>query len=352
MMQTRSYTVTFTTPAFLGNAEQSGQWRTPPFKHLLREWWRVAYAEARNYAVNPNALRQEEARLFGVAADEDGSSRSQLRLRLGRWEEGRLRQWTAGGRVQHPEVGRGGAAVGADLYLGYGPLSYDRNSRSTALKANAAIQASESNRLMLAFPEQDSMLVERSLELINSLGSLGGRSRNGWGSLVINDMDWCETLPFRDWRSCLDEQWPHAIGQDEQGALLWWTEPHEDWSSLMQTLAELKIGYRTQFRFHAGRNAERPEERHWLSYPVTNHTVKPWDQAVKDSKIKVLGLSNRLPNMLRFKVWQDADGYWGCIYHMPHLPPRQFRPDRQAIERVWQQVHRFLDDQQNLERQG
>jgi CRISPR-associated protein Cmr1 len=34
-MKRLEYTVSFTTPAFLGNAEQAGQWRTPPFKALL-----------------------------------------------------------------------------------------------------------------------------------------------------------------------------------------------------------------------------------------------------------------------------------------------------------------------------
>ena len=36
-MQQMSYEVSFLTPppAFLGNAEQNGQWRTPPFKALL-----------------------------------------------------------------------------------------------------------------------------------------------------------------------------------------------------------------------------------------------------------------------------------------------------------------------------
>jgi CRISPR-associated protein Cmr1 len=38
------YRLTFLTPAFLGNAEQSAQWRTPPIKALLRQWWRVVYA--------------------------------------------------------------------------------------------------------------------------------------------------------------------------------------------------------------------------------------------------------------------------------------------------------------------
>jgi len=41
-MLRQEYKVSFVTPAFLGNAEQAGQWRTPPFKALLRQWWRVA----------------------------------------------------------------------------------------------------------------------------------------------------------------------------------------------------------------------------------------------------------------------------------------------------------------------
>ena len=40
-MQKLEYQVRFLIPAFLGNAEQSGQWRTPPFKALLRHWWRM-----------------------------------------------------------------------------------------------------------------------------------------------------------------------------------------------------------------------------------------------------------------------------------------------------------------------
>jgi hypothetical protein len=35
-MLTRAYTLRFVTPAFLGNAEQDGQWRAPPIKIALR----------------------------------------------------------------------------------------------------------------------------------------------------------------------------------------------------------------------------------------------------------------------------------------------------------------------------
>jgi CRISPR-associated protein Cmr1 len=33
----------------------------------------------------------------------------------------------------------------------------------------------------------------------------------------------------------------------------------------------------------------------------------------------------------------------GVIFHMPHLPPAAFNPNRAAIERAWQQVHALLD---------
>lgn len=39
-MRELTYQVSFNTPAFLGNAEQQDQWRTPPFKPMLRQSWR------------------------------------------------------------------------------------------------------------------------------------------------------------------------------------------------------------------------------------------------------------------------------------------------------------------------
>ena len=43
-MRELTYQVSFNTPAFLGNAEQQAQWRTPPFKAMLRQWWRMVKA--------------------------------------------------------------------------------------------------------------------------------------------------------------------------------------------------------------------------------------------------------------------------------------------------------------------
>ncbi|HJO35322.1 MAG TPA: hypothetical protein QF361_03765 [Gammaproteobacteria bacterium] len=355
-MKTRKYDMRFLTPAFLGNAEQSAQWRTPPIKALLRQWWRVVWAAENGFSNDIAAMRREEGFLFGVASDGEGDSRkSRIRLRLDRWDEGALKksQWPSDDTVLHPEVqNRQGQAmqVGSALYQGFGPLIYDRERRSTTLKANAAIQAGESAALAIAWPTRHNDLVlpnvdadntrhrlERTLALMHGFGTLGGRSRNGWGSFALAPQGdpgpLALDLPLRPWRDCLDRDWPHAIGRDDKGPLIWQTAPQPDWKALMKTLAAVKIGLRTQFVFTTGKNAPNPEDRHWLSYPVTNHSVQPW------------GGNARLPNSLRFKVRALPDGRLaGAIFHVPCLPPAAFRPDRKAIEGVWQRIYALLDE--------
>jgi CRISPR-associated protein Cmr1 len=355
-MKTLSYEVKFLTPAFLGNAEQSGQWRTPPFKALLRQWWRVAYAADRRFEVDLAEMRREEGRLFGnawLSHHENGREvadhcKSLLRMRLDRWEEGSLKkaQWPSDSSVTHPEVKNrqgGTVPVGSTLYLGYGPLTYDNQRRATTLKANAAIQPNESATLSIAMPETDAPLIQQALWLMDRYGTLGGRSRNGWGSFALLPLPLGEgrgegtpltgAPPLRDWKQALHLDWPHAIGQDDnKSPLIWQTKPCADWKELMRELAIIKIGLRTQFKFTTGNNAPAPEARHWLSHPVTRHNVAAWRQG-------------RLPNSLRFKVRaapDDPKQLVGVIFHVSCRPPDAFQPDHQAIEKVWATVHAFL----------
>jgi len=337
-----SYTVRFLCPAFLGNAEQSGQWRTPPFKALLRQWWRVAYAAASGFDVNVDEMREAEGKLFGAAADR-ASNRSRLRIRLDHWNTGALRKWEPSGPVLHPEVDSG-RNVGSDLYLGYGPLNYERG-RGTSLKSNAAIRAGETASFSIAIAakvsQQDVQQIMTAIALINLYGAIGGRSRNGWGSLALQPSDRTPPLQSPDtsiqrlWRDALKLDWPHAIGRDEERPLVWqMKEAFADWKPAIKRLAEIKIGLRTHFKF-AGPNPPHP--RHWLAYPVTNHPVKEWD-----SQHPPL----RLPNSLRFKLRPDrgqSSKMRGVIFHVPCLPPSMFHPDRRTIVDVWQKVHSYLD---------
>ncbi|MDR3298522.1 MAG: hypothetical protein LBU43_00595 [Candidatus Accumulibacter sp.] len=323
-MQNKSFENKFFSPAFLGDAEQKGVWRTPPIKALLRQWWRVAYAARQNFAVDVATLRRDEAALFGHA-DDDGANRSLVRLRLDRWDEGKLKKWDALSKVKHSEVP---VPVDVGLYLGYGPVTLPKGVKEPQLKKGAAIHAGESAELRLAYPEKHAPLLDYALWLMNRFGTLGGRSRNGWGSFSLTEKEGTAPLqgklPVRDWKDCLGLDWPHAIGKDEKAPLIWKTPPFRDWKAVMTELAKLKIKLRTEkFPFTAG------NDRLWLAYPVTHHNA--W------------GGSLRLPNSLRFKVRPTDQGLVGLIFHVPCLPPAEFRPQKAIVQQVWQQVHQFLD---------
>ena len=79
---TLEYRLSFATPAFLGNEQQQAQWRTPPLKALIRQWWRVVKAPQTGFDVDK--LRAAEGGLFGAASDDGAvkSHQSLVRLRL------------------------------------------------------------------------------------------------------------------------------------------------------------------------------------------------------------------------------------------------------------------------------
>jgi len=340
----REFRIRFLTPAFLGDAEQKGRWRTPSFKALLRQWWRVAYAARHNYRVSIADMREAEGKLFGNAwltTVEDGKqkadfSRSKVRLRLEPWNLGGLERWQnlEPSGVVHPEVDR--ASIGPHLYLGYGPLEF---SRGTSLKRAPAINAGETATLRLAFPAEQESLLLQALGLMHLYGTVGGRSRNGWGSFVLEPPpNSSAPIPTRNWEAALGQSWPHAIGQKGEHPLIWQTtKTYQGWSELIRALAIIRIAVRTQFAFRGTEPHKQPEPRHWLSYPVTKHTCEPW------------GKQLRLPNTLRFKVRRvsgNDNQLVGVIYHMPCLPPDEFGPQpyREEIQKTWRQVHWLLDE--------
>ncbi len=351
-MKELEYQVSFATPAFLGNAEQNAQWRTPPFKALLRQWWRVAYAASKGFRPDVAALRKTEGRLFGNAWLDNNFSKSLVRMRLAQWSVGKLKSWEGieQGKVDHPEAEKSGYKVGPHAYLAYGPLD-GRGGTKFGEKVNAAIQAGEQTTFSIAFPHEHALLIEHALYLMDRFGTVGGRSRNGWGSFSLLPVRGTPALvgkvPLQPWQQALELDWPHTLGSDDK-ALIWQTRPFDDWKAVMKQLAIIKIGLRTQKPYFEltlaaladdkatknGINHGRPQARHWLSYPVTNHSVASW------------GGNARLPNSLRFKVRaapNDPKKLVGVIFHVPCLPPAGFNPDPHVIEGIWRQVHDFLD---------
>jgi len=154
MYATRRFTVRFVTPAFLGNAGQNAQWRTPPFKALLQQWWRVAVAE--EFDSDYKRLREREGILFGHAwLDSDRDSRgrrlngrkSNVTIRFSNWVVGRQpSNWPGGPMEQVVTTRDGKGRVRSDPYLGYGavlPPSKKEGRSAISLRAGAIVEGEE-----------------------------------------------------------------------------------------------------------------------------------------------------------------------------------------------------------------
>jgi len=337
-METVQLELKLHTPAFLGDASQEASWRTPPLKAALRQWWRVAYAASHNFEVDPRFMLQDEGLLFGTAGLDErgqGHQQSKVRMRLDTWQQAKAGGWERLQTVRHPEAGR---AVPADVYLAYGPIAPNRPERRS-------LGAGQSAKLRLAFPSDHAQRLGEALWLMHRFGTLGSRSRNGWGSFSLSGPEGC-LQPFRatrNWQEALRLDWPHALGSGADGRpLIWTTQELPDWRACMVELARIKIGIRTQHPFPQTRPNGEVEDRHWLAYPVTRHSVSNWDR----DKL-------RLPNSLRFKVVPapaDPSRLQGLVFHVPCLPPSGFSPQRQRIEAVWTKVHAWLDEYPSLTR--
>ncbi len=365
-MQKMKYKVRFLTPAFLGNAEQNGQWRTPPFKALLRQWWRVAVAKEVSY--DYTRLREREGRLFGHAwlKDDKGkswASKSQVRLRLEPWLAGRMtnEKWP-GGRIEKIITTRDGKGkVRSDLYLGFGPvLPSKRDNRKDIELAHNAIDVDTTATLQIlseALPDEHHFLCD-TIQLIHWFGALGSRSRNGWGSLILEGPAIDPASRMIDtsllsrvtqyWKECLHTDWANAIGCDEHGPLIWVTGPVKDWQAVVKEFASHLVSVRRVAKdFHPRGQANGLHGIHLLGYPAGSR----W-------QLSAWGNDGRLASPLRFKVIAWDEGLLrGMIFHIPCNIPESLRDKlgntgqdwlTKNQEAVWAQVHEKLDNSPRL----
>jgi len=330
-MQQLRYTLSFTTPAFLGNAEQNAQWRTPPIKALLRQWWRVAYAADKNFAVSVDDMRQEEGLLFGHAwLENDTFERDGKTIRTSaRKSEIRI-------RLTMPE-GQPGEAWGKGTQQGVSPLSTGLetsyawfglvNRGSGVSDRNAiAIKADQSRRdLLIAVPNEHAERIQRALQLIHHFGQLGARSRGGWGSFFLEGIDAMGPNKLEQHAQiltdCLRHDWPSSLCKDSKGLCLWQgSNTFPSWDKAMRAIATERKKARSALKGLQGRD------------------LRP-----------VLGFATpgRMPSPLRWRVIPAASGGLATqVLAMPTLIPEEGRQrfDRAQIEAAWIKVIQTLDE--------
>ncbi len=348
--------VEFITPAFLGNATQQGQWRVPPFKTLLRRWWRIL--KAKDYGYDWRQLREAEGLLWGNAFLErphlfgrkNGHQRSLISLRLGAWEAGSLQnsEWSQIRFGKQKATASAQYAIDVDVYLGFGavlPPSKKQGRRHKELAHAPAIADGE--RATLQLITRDAALADPTrhlLGLVHHFGTLGSRANNGWGSVQCQ-LDGTPPplleIPARDWQACLELNWPHAFGKDARGVLVWASRPTEDWVQALEQIARTKAAVRDIAKTVPAYRHHKPTAVFLLGYPVQGR-----HELDKASDL-------RWPSPLRFKVQALENGTFRALaYHLPHRPPpaiwhllqgaRQQWVETTQVD-LWHQIHAFFD---------
>lgn len=260
-MEKLTYKIRFITPAFLGNAEQKGQWRTPPFKALLRQWWRVVYAAEHGFDVDIEAMRREEGLLFGNAwlSHKEGNRevadhrKSLVWMRLTMARGHHHETWIKGTQ-------NGVSPMRTNISTSYAWFGLVRRGAGqpdlTGIKSNTT----EGERILrISAPDEHVSHIEDAMRLIDSLGHAGRRSRGGWGSLRVVD-----AKPFtaaemaryaQPLQNCLNNDWPMSLCSDSKGLCLWESRrTFASWDEAMCVLAEERRNVRTALKLVDGRD--------------------------------------------------------------------------------------------------
>lgn len=370
-----TFDVEFITPAFLGGADGNAEIRTAPFKSLLRRWWRIV-----NGNLSPEELWKKESELFG-STEKDmasgkifGKSKVVLKIIDYSVEFQKTRQLRfADKAIKHPEVKK---PIEFEVYLGMGPVFWNKDLEKSEYKFLPILEylpeskffdsSSKTEKInperhsrisfSLAVPKTEKDCFLKILTYINYFGTIGSRSRNGWGSVIIknivlNGAEAQELLSVKDikesatdWQELINKncvkRYPSAIAKDEKGLLCWRTPQRDSWDRAMFDAAELYSKVRTYFKFDKNENFDKNEdilqERYLLGYPVTHHKYAKW--SVKNV---------RLPSELCIKIYFYQGKYNAQITHIPNLIPLTgFSVEEQ--KHIWKKVHDFFDAYQIL----
>ncbi len=324
-MKKLHYKVTFLTPAFLGNAEQSGQWRTPPFKALLRQWWRVAYAADHKFNVNIAEMRREEGLLFGNAwlSHREGNrevadhSRSLVRIRLDGVDAIGTDVWKLGSQ-------KGVAPLPTDLSTSYAWFGLVNRGPGQPDKSGIKPDEREGQRLLhIACPEQYEARISMAIRLIHTFGQIGSRSRGGWGSFDLHGVKPLNTEELsslaRPIEQCLAHDWAMSLAGDRSGPCIWYSRnSYPGWGNAMRALASERRTVRTALK------TARGDLRAALGFAG----------------------SGRMPSPLRWKVISNGRGQLTIrVFAMPHRLPadsgKSMTPEQ--IQQSWATVFNTLD---------
>lgn len=181
MPESLEATYRIVTPMFIGGGDQTPTdgIRPPSFKGALRFWWRALNWQRYRHATTCDEsalilLHDEEARLFGIAAGDQGAGQGRFLLRISQQPKQRIESaW--------PQNNTGSG------YLGYGLME------TNEAPHRQGIQEEQGFSVQLTFKpgtqQADIEAIRQALQALGLFGGLGSRARRGFGSLTVLELD-------------------------------------------------------------------------------------------------------------------------------------------------------------------
>jgi len=320
------------TPMFLGNANQEAELRTAPFKGLLRYWWRVANGS--KYETSASLLDAENEMFGSADAKIGGKSKVTVGVEAMFDMVGKKDAFHDPGQIDHPECERSRRKTNPLNYLaGMGLIHFKKGILHSYFPAKAEF------RCFLTAEQNVVDDLKLPLTLLNQFAAIGSRNRNGWGCFTFKQQNIID-VPAQLFSDAFIHDYPHCLGKDRTGDLLWKTNRSQNtWELCLKDLADIYVSLRAG---NIKKNIQKLEvnsrgrpDRHLLGYPVTNHplTLHAW------------GRNGRHGSALRLLVRKEETRYRGYILHLPHLFSKEMWPETEKERqiKIWQTVHRNLD---------
>ncbi|MBN1984602.1 MAG: hypothetical protein JW795_23955 [Chitinivibrionales bacterium] len=317
--------VEFLTPCFLGGADQNTELRSAPFKSMLRQWWRIS-----NGHFDDKKLSENESKLFG--STQKSANRSLITISLNAVTFGKP-EIPKQEQLSILKVNGKSQSIKPLSYVGYGPISMDG-------KWKNFIAPGSKLRMEITAPKDSINDLKQVLHFAHYFGSLGSRSRNGWGAFTLSSKDYDFLKPIKTKLISVEDifkeslkNYPWVLGKDGKGPLCWKIQNDTEWSSVMINMAQVYATLRYNNKAMKDINA-----RAILGYPLTNAEVRAEKKDI-----------DRIPKQLRMTVHKKNGKFIGVFIHFPYKLPCSMNCALSEIN-LWKAVYAHFDASEDTSR--
>lgn len=178
-MEKQEFEVEIVTPLFLGGSDpKKAELRVPAIKGALRFWWRALYGSD-----NLEDMKKRESEIFGSTDKKAGFSIQLKKINnispiLGNLPPG----------VKIPTQSKGKIfKISIIEYLAYGLCEYKKDKKRNVYTKEHISVGSRFNILFKIFNISHEEQIINTFKVLVNFGGLGSRSRNGFGSITIQD---------------------------------------------------------------------------------------------------------------------------------------------------------------------